>query len=143
MAVTGGQIASRQQQQCICAAQHAEKTSCKFLHDGSASNMPAGAASSFLLATPCSIPSNLHQHRELLLRKKCRWYVPASAGPPEDGPSTQLWVYRSTVDVVRDTQAGLAGPLIIARPGALNAEGRPADVDREIYMMLQVGCFVW
>jgi hypothetical protein len=48
-------------------------------------------------------------------------------------------VYRSTVDVVRDTQAGLAGPLIIARPGALNAEGRPADVDREIYMMLQVG----
>jgi hypothetical protein len=51
-------------------------------------------------------------------------------------------VYRSTVDVVRDTQAGLAGPLVIGRPGALDAEGRPADVDREIYMMLQVGWFV-
>ncbi|KAF6265588.1 Cupredoxin [Scenedesmus sp. NREL 46B-D3] len=67
-----------------------------------------------------------------------KWYVPASAGPPEGGPSTQLWVYRSTVDVVRDTQAGLAGPLVIARPGGLNAAGKPADVDREIYMMLQV-----
>uniref|UniRef100_A0A383V6F7 Plastocyanin-like domain-containing protein n=1 Tax=Tetradesmus obliquus TaxID=3088 RepID=A0A383V6F7_TETOB len=67
-----------------------------------------------------------------------KWYVPASAGPPEKGPSTQLWVYRSTVDVVRDTQAGLAGPLIVARPGTLNDEGKPADVDREIYMMLQV-----
>jgi hypothetical protein len=68
----------------------------------------------------------------------CRWYVPASAGPSEDGPSTQLWMYRSTVDVVRDTQAGLAGPLVIARPGTLNAEGKPTDVDKEIYMMLQV-----
>ncbi|WIA14174.1 hypothetical protein OEZ85_002716 [Tetradesmus obliquus] len=67
-----------------------------------------------------------------------KWYVPASAGPPEEGPSTQLWVYRSTVDVVRDTQAGLAGPLIVARPGTLNDEGKPADVDKEIYMMLQV-----
>jgi hypothetical protein len=69
--------------------------------------------------------------------------VPASAGPAEEGPSTQLWLYRSTVDVVRDTQAGLAGPLIVARPGGLSAEGKPADVDREMYMMLQVGrCYV-
>jgi hypothetical protein len=45
-------------------------------------------------------------------------------------------------------ECGLAGPLINSRPGALKAEGRPADVDREIYMMLQVGykfvtCCIW
>jgi hypothetical protein len=64
--------------------------------------------------------------------------VPSSAGPPADGPSTQHWGYRSTVDPTRDTQAGLAGPLIVARPGTLNAEGRPSDVDKEVYLMLQV-----
>jgi hypothetical protein len=47
-------------------------------------------------------------------------------------------MYRSTVDVVRDTQAGLAGPLVIARPGSLDANGKPSDVDKEIFMMLQV-----
>lgn len=67
-----------------------------------------------------------------------RWYVPGSAGPSDDGPSTQLWVYRSTVDPVGNTQAGLAGPLVIARPGGLDKDGKPADVDREIYLMLQV-----
>jgi hypothetical protein len=67
-----------------------------------------------------------------------RWYVPPSAGPSVGSPSTQLWVYRSTLDPVKDTQAGLAGPLVVARPGTLNAEGLPSDVDRELYLMLQV-----
>lgn len=67
-----------------------------------------------------------------------RWYVPPSAGPSEGAPSTQLWVYRSTLDPVRDTQAGLAGPLVVARPGTLNEAGLPSDVDRELYIMLQV-----
>lgn len=47
-------------------------------------------------------------------------------------------MYRSTLDATRDTQAGLAGPLVVARPGALNSEGKPSDVDRELYLMLQV-----
>jgi hypothetical protein len=111
------------------------KSSCKLLRDSSASNIPATYQHSFWWLRPCSICSNMLQHVDLLFCTRCRWYVPASAGPPGDGPSTQLWVYRSTVDVVRDTQAGLAGPLVIARPGGLDAEGRPADVDREIYML--------
>lgn len=47
-------------------------------------------------------------------------------------------MYRSNLDATRDTQAGLAGPLVVSRPGGLNADGKPADVDREVYLMLQV-----
>eukprot|EP00879_Flechtneria_rotunda_P000261 GHRR01000344.1.p1 GENE.GHRR01000344.1~~GHRR01000344.1.p1 ORF type:complete len:1159 (+),score=375.53 GHRR01000344.1:116-3592(+) len=67
-----------------------------------------------------------------------RWLVPAAAGPAADGPSTQLWVYRSTLDATRDTNSGLAGPLVVARPGGLNDQGKTADVDREFFLMLQV-----
>eukprot|EP00775_Hariotina_reticulata_P011260 gene11260-11409_t len=61
-----------------------------------------------------------------------------AGGADPHAPSTQLWAYRSTVDPIRDTQAGLAGFLVIARPGMLDANGRPSDVDKEFYMMLQV-----
>lgn len=68
-----------------------------------------------------------------------RWRVPESAGPAEDGPSSRFWMYRSTADIVGDTQAGLAGPIVVAKRGALNAEGnRPSDVDKELFLMLQV-----
>jgi hephaestin len=80
----------------------------------------------------------MHTAALLVLAHRHRWYVPASAGPAPGGPSTQLWVYRSAVDPTRDTQAGLAGPLVVARPGMLNAQGKPSDVDREFFIMLQV-----
>ncbi|GBF99637.1 multicopper ferroxidase [Raphidocelis subcapitata] len=67
-----------------------------------------------------------------------RWKVPASAGPSEDGPSTRLWLYRSTANIVGDTQAGLAGPIVVARRGGLGENGRPSDVDREFFLTLQV-----
>lgn len=37
-----------------------------------------------------------------------------------------------------DTQAGLVGPIVIAKKGSLGSHGKPADVDREIFLMLQV-----
>lgn len=64
--------------------------------------------------------------------------MPAAAGPAEDGPSSRFWLYRSTADIVGDTQAGLAGPIVIAKRGAL-VDGKPSDVDRELFLMLQVG----
>lgn len=67
-----------------------------------------------------------------------RWRVPAAAGPADDGPSSRFWMYRSTADIVGDTQAGLAGPIVVARRGALEADGsRPSDVDREMFLILQ------
>ncbi|KIZ07330.1 hypothetical protein MNEG_0617 [Monoraphidium neglectum] len=61
-----------------------------------------------------------------------KWRVPESAGPGADGPSSRFYLYRSTVDVVADTQAGLVGPIVIARRGALGKDGRSvADVFNE------------
>ncbi|KAI8463551.1 MAG: multicopper ferroxidase [Monoraphidium minutum] len=67
-----------------------------------------------------------------------RWRVPESAGPGEEGPSSRFWMYRSTADIVGDTQAGLAGPIVITRRGELGDDGLPAGVDKEIFLMLQV-----
>jgi len=86
-----------------------------------------------------AVLSYLHSPLHHLPLCPARWYVPPSAGPGPNGASTQFWVYRSAVDATRDTQAGLAGPLVIGRPGSLNQEGKPSDVDKEIYLMLQVG----
>jgi hypothetical protein len=47
-------------------------------------------------------------------------------------------VYRSTADIVADTNAGLAGFLVVGRPGSLAGDGRPQDVDREVFYLLQV-----
>lgn len=69
---------------------------------------------------------------------RCRWFVPAAAVPAAGAASTQFWVYRSNVDPTLDTQAGLAGPLVIARPGGLGNADKPKDVDKEIFLMLQV-----
>jgi hephaestin len=42
-----------------------------------------------------------------------RWIIPADMGPSPQEPSAKLWLYRSTVDLVRDANAGLLGPMLI------------------------------
>jgi FtsP/CotA-like multicopper oxidase with cupredoxin domain len=65
--------------------------------------------------------------------------VPERAGPgPMDG-STVLWMYHSHTDEERDIYAGLLGPMIIAKRGAMRPSGRPADVDREVVMAFYIG----
>lgn len=53
-------------------------------------------------------------------------------------------MYRSTADLIGHTHAGLAGPLVITRRGGLATSGdRPTDVDRELFLDLQVGGCGW
>ena len=60
------------------------------------------------------------------------WPVPERAGPAEGDQSTVFWMYHSHTEEIRDVNAGLIGPMIVHAKGNLTAEGRPADVDREI-----------
>jgi hypothetical protein len=46
---------------------------------------------------------------------------------------------RSTVDVALHTNAGLVGPIIIVKKGQLK-DGKAADVDRELIVMMMVSC---
>ena len=48
------------------------------------------------------------------------WLVPIGAGPTDgDGADCLTYLYYSGVDPVKDTNSGLAGPLLICRPKAL------------------------
>ena len=66
------------------------------------------------------------------------WEVPERAGPGPHDPSSILWMYHSHVDEPGDTNAGLVGPIIIARKGAARSDGRPTDVDREFVTLFTV-----
>ncbi len=66
------------------------------------------------------------------------WPVPARAGPgPGDGSSI-LWMYHGHVDEPGDTNAGLAGPIIITKPTMARADGTPKDIDREFVNLFTV-----
>lgn len=62
------------------------------------------------------------------------WPVPERAGPAAGEGSSVFWMYHSHAHEVRDVNAGLLGPMIIARRGATRADGTPKDVDREIVL---------
>jgi manganese oxidase len=66
------------------------------------------------------------------------WEVPERAGPgPMDGSSV-MWMYHSHVDEIADTYAGLMGAMIVTAKGKADADGKPADVDREFVLQFQV-----
>ena len=66
------------------------------------------------------------------------WPVPERAGPGPNDPSSILWAYHSHAHEWRDVNAGLIGPIIITRRGALTASGRPRGVDREFITLFGV-----
>jgi manganese oxidase len=66
------------------------------------------------------------------------WQVPERAGPGPIDPSSILWMYHSHTDEVRDTNAGLIGPIIITARGMARANGSPKDVDREFVNMFAI-----
>jgi len=53
-------------------------------------------------------------------------------------PSTILWMYHSHADEPGDTNAGLVGPIIVGGEGALDPDGTPSDVDRELVTLFTV-----
>jgi hypothetical protein len=66
------------------------------------------------------------------------WPVPERAGPGPRDPSSIVWAYHSHTHEWHDVNAGLLGPIIVARRGTLGADGRPAGVDRELVTLFGV-----
>lgn len=52
------------------------------------------------------------------------WPVPERAGPGRNGFNCSSWAYYSAVDVVKDTNAGLIGPLVTCKPGTLDRHSK-------------------
>ncbi|CAL1527320.1 unnamed protein product, partial [Lymnaea stagnalis] len=66
------------------------------------------------------------------------WRIPERSGPGPKDPNCIPWLYSSYVDPLKDKNSGLAGALVICRPGTLDSNGRRKDVDREKYIYMSV-----
>jgi len=53
-----------------------------------------------------------------------RFTVPWTSAPTTDDPNCLSYTYHSAVDVRKDTNTGLVGPLLVCKPGSLNEQGR-------------------
>ena len=66
------------------------------------------------------------------------WEVPERAGPGPNDPSSIGWLYHSHLNSVKDSNAGLVGPIIITERGKALKDGSPKDVDREFIVLFTV-----
>lgn len=64
------------------------------------------------------------------------WLVPPRAGPGPMDPNSIAWTYHSHVNELADVASGLVGTIIVSRRGALQANGLPKGVDREVIVLL-------
>lgn len=67
------------------------------------------------------------------------WQVPLEAGPAnDDDPDCVTWLYFSSVDSIKDTSAGLVGPLLVCRKSSLSSTGKQVNVEKEFFMLATV-----
>uniref|UniRef100_A0A4W5JKS9 ferroxidase n=1 Tax=Hucho hucho TaxID=62062 RepID=A0A4W5JKS9_9TELE len=59
-------------------------------------------------------------------------------GPSLSDPPCLSYLYYSGSSPVEDTNAGLTGPLLVCRPGALGDHGKQTKVDRELFLLFSV-----
>uniref|UniRef100_A0A8C7MZ89 ferroxidase n=1 Tax=Oncorhynchus kisutch TaxID=8019 RepID=A0A8C7MZ89_ONCKI len=59
-------------------------------------------------------------------------------GPSLSDPPCLSYLYYSGSSPVEDTNAGLSGPLLVCRPGALGDRGKQRNVDRELFLLFSV-----
>ncbi|KAK1336234.1 hypothetical protein QTO34_004038 [Cnephaeus nilssonii] len=67
-----------------------------------------------------------------------RWTVPESVSPTAGDPPCLTYLYFSAVEPIKDTSAGLVGPLLVCKKGALNADGTQKGIDKEFYLLFTV-----
>jgi len=67
------------------------------------------------------------------------WIATEESGPiPGSGMSSTNWWYHSFNDPVSEMAAGLLGPIVICQRGMCDADGKPTDVDEEVFTMFMV-----
>lgn len=66
------------------------------------------------------------------------WEVPERAGPGPGDPSSVVWLYHSHVELIRDTNSGTVGAIIVTAAGQARPDGTPKDVDREFVVLFDI-----
>lgn len=65
------------------------------------------------------------------------WHLDEASGPQADEPSSKPWLYHSHVAGDAEINAGLSGFIIVTDRARARPDGTPADVDREMALLLQ------
>ncbi|KAK2508625.1 hypothetical protein MC885_019175 [Smutsia gigantea] len=63
------------------------------------------------------------------------WEVPSAVGPTATDPDCLTWLYYSSVNMTRDTNSGLVGPLLVCRNGSLGEDGKQKGINKEFYLL--------
>jgi FtsP/CotA-like multicopper oxidase with cupredoxin domain len=66
------------------------------------------------------------------------WFVPESAGPGPNDPSSIPWLYHSHVHASKDSNAGLIGAILVTAKGKARSDATPVDVDREFVTLYNI-----
>ncbi|XP_046574978.1 hephaestin-like protein [Haliotis rubra] len=66
------------------------------------------------------------------------WKVHNASGPGKADPDCVNYPYYSDVNPVRDVNSGLAGAVVVCRPGTLGSDGHRLDVDKDFVSYLTV-----
>ena len=66
------------------------------------------------------------------------WQVPERAGPGPSDPDSIVWLYHAHDHEGQDIYAGLVGGIVVTRKGHALSDGRPRDVDRELFMLFMI-----
>lgn len=66
------------------------------------------------------------------------WDVPEAASPTQEDPDCLTWIYYSASDSIKDTNAGLVGPLLVCKKGSLLPSGKQKNVDKEYFLLATV-----
>ena len=66
------------------------------------------------------------------------WEVPERAGPGPADPDSVAWLYHAHDHEGQDIYAGLVGPIVVTRAGRAAPDGRPKDVDRELFALFMI-----
>ncbi|MGC4017347.1 MAG: multicopper oxidase domain-containing protein [Luteolibacter sp.] len=65
------------------------------------------------------------------------WYLDEASGPRPDEPSSKPWLYHSHVLGDEEINSGLSGFIVVTDAARARPDGTPADVDREMALLLQ------
>ncbi|XP_068960541.1 ceruloplasmin-like [Petaurus breviceps papuanus] len=63
------------------------------------------------------------------------WTIPETVGPTSADPVCLTCLYYSALDMVREINSGMSGPLLVCRKGSLRADDRLKGIDKEFYLV--------
>ncbi|CAK7312042.1 CP [Vulpes lagopus] len=66
------------------------------------------------------------------------WEIPRDVGPTSTDPNCLTWLYYSSVNMTRDVNSGLVGPLLVCRNGTLGKNGKQKGKDKEFYLLATI-----